>query len=123
MNSSPSAFAKLSPMQSAASQPFAQSNPQLNTAPNLTLPGARYFHPYTPGDDFYEMLVAAHHPLTDEQSQALNARLILLLANHVGDISVLRQALAIAAHDLPGQARAAQTNASTIALTPTGPVG
>jgi predicted ArsR family transcriptional regulator len=44
-------------------------------------------------DDFYEALVEAHRDLTDEQSQALNAALILLLANHVGELEVLRDAL------------------------------
>jgi predicted ArsR family transcriptional regulator len=44
-------------------------------------------------DDFYEALVEAHHDLSDEQSQALNAALILLLANHVGELEVLRDAL------------------------------
>ena len=44
-------------------------------------------------DDFYEALVEAHRDLSDEQSQALNAALILLLANHVGELEVLRDAL------------------------------
>ena len=44
-------------------------------------------------DDFYEALIDAHRGLTLQQSQALNARLILLLANHVGDVGVLREAL------------------------------
>ena len=47
-------------------------------------------------DDFYEALIEAHRGLTDAQSQALNARLILLLANHVGDLKVLREALEVA---------------------------
>ena len=65
----------------------------LNTEPNFHEAGQRYFQPYTPGDDFYELLIDAHRELSDEQSALLNARLILLLANHVGDIAVLRQAL------------------------------
>ena len=44
-------------------------------------------------DGFYAELIAAHDGLTPEESAALNARLILLLANHVGDREVLRQAL------------------------------
>lgn len=44
-------------------------------------------------DEFYAMLIEAHRDLSDEQSQFLNAKLILLLANHVGDPEVLRQAL------------------------------
>jgi hypothetical protein len=47
-------------------------------------------------DDFYEALIEAHRGLSDEQSELLNARLILLLANHVGDLSVLREAIALA---------------------------
>ena len=47
-------------------------------------------------DDFYEALIDAHRDLSLEQSQALNARLVLLLANHIGDLRVLRQALAAA---------------------------
>lgn len=73
---------------------------ELITEPNLHEPGRRYFWPYSPGDDFYEMLIDAHRDLSDEQSRMLNCKLILLLANHVGDISVLRQALAAAREDL-----------------------
>ena len=47
-------------------------------------------------DDFYEALIEAHRDLSLAQSQALNARLVLLLANHIGDLGVLRQALAAA---------------------------
>ena len=47
-------------------------------------------------DDFYEALIDAHRDLSLEQSQALNARLVLLLANHIGDLAVLGQALAAA---------------------------
>ena len=45
-------------------------------------------------DDFYEALIDAHRDLDTEQSHALNARLVLLLANHIGSTDVLRQALA-----------------------------
>ena len=68
----------------------------LNTEPNFREAGQRYFQAYSPGDDFYEALIDTHRDLSDEQSALLNARLILLLANHVGDIAVLRQAMAIA---------------------------
>ncbi len=47
-------------------------------------------------DGFYEELLDAHHGLTQEQSQLFNARLILLLANQVGDARVLQQCLAAA---------------------------
>ena len=44
-------------------------------------------------DDFYEALIEAHRDLDNAASQALNARLVLLLANHIGAQGVLRQAL------------------------------
>ena len=70
------------------------SEPQaLILTPNFQEPGRRYFRDFTPGDDFYEALIDAHNGLSDEQSEALNARLILLLANHIGDLRVLRKAL------------------------------
>ena len=68
----------------------------LNTQPNFSEAGKRYFQAYSPGDDFYELLIDTHRDLSDEQSAMLNARLILLLANHIGDIAVLREALAAA---------------------------
>ena len=47
-------------------------------------------------DAFYEALLAAHRGLTPEESQRLNAELVLILANHVGDLDALREALALA---------------------------
>jgi hypothetical protein len=44
-------------------------------------------------DDFYEALIDTHRNLTLEQSQMVNAKLILLLANHIGDLDVLRDAM------------------------------
>jgi len=44
-------------------------------------------------DDFYEALIETHRDLTPAQSQLVNAKLILLLANHIGDLDVLREAL------------------------------
>jgi predicted LPLAT superfamily acyltransferase len=49
-----------------------------------------------PPDDFYQALIDLHRGLSDEQSDLLNARLILLLANHIGDMEVLREAMAAA---------------------------
>lgn len=72
----------------------------LQLQPNLAEPGERYFRDFTPGDDFYEALIETHRDLSDEQSQMLNAKLILLLANQVGDISVLREALVIARENI-----------------------
>jgi hypothetical protein len=51
-------------------------------------------------DEFYEALIAAHRGLDDTQSEQLNCRLVLLLANHVGDMTVLREALRLAARGL-----------------------
>lgn len=48
-------------------------------------------------DDFYAELIAAHENLSKAESDALNARLILLLANHIGDRNVLSEALNAAA--------------------------
>ncbi len=47
-------------------------------------------------DDFYAELIEAHDGLTKPQSDALNARLVLMLANHIGDREVLRDAIAAA---------------------------
>ncbi|BCQ25629.1 DUF2783 domain-containing protein [Caballeronia sp. NK8] len=49
-------------------------------------------------DAFYERLIDTHNGLTDEESQMLNAKLILLLANHIGDNDVLKEALTMARH-------------------------
>ncbi len=65
----------------------------LTLTPNFAEPGKRYFRAFSPGDDFYEMLIEAHRDLSDEQSAMLNAKLILLLANQIGDLSLLREAL------------------------------
>jgi len=54
----------------------------LNTTPNFTAP-----------DSFYEALIEAHHDLSAAQSHELNAKLVLLLANHVGDNATLNEAL------------------------------
>ena len=48
-------------------------------------------------DDFYEDLLRIHDGRSKEESDAINARLILILANHIGDREVLRSALAAAA--------------------------
>jgi hypothetical protein len=47
-------------------------------------------------DDFYEALIDMHRDLTDAESQMANAALILLLANHIGDLRILREAIAAA---------------------------
>lgn len=72
----------------------------MNLQPNFYETGKRYFRDFTPGDDFYEALIDTHRDLTDEQSALVNAKLILLLSNHIGDISVLREAMALARADI-----------------------
>lgn len=57
----------------------------LRTEPRLARP-----------DDFYERLIAMHAGLGDADSHKLNASLILVLANHVGDEAVIDEAMAVA---------------------------
>lgn len=71
------------------------SNPSLETEWNL---GAE-------GDDFYAALISAHDGLSDADSVRLNARLILLLANHIGDAPVLIEALGKARADITPNSR------------------
>ena len=47
-------------------------------------------------DGFYEELIASQRDLSDEQSDLLLAKLVLILANHIGDRQILRQALDLA---------------------------
>ena len=47
-------------------------------------------------DALYAAIIEAHAGLSDADSAALNARLVLLLANHIGDESVVREALSVA---------------------------
>jgi len=61
----------------------------LNTQPNLAAP-----------DEFYERLIAAHRGLDDAQSAKVNAKLVLLLANHIGDTRVIDEAIAAAREDV-----------------------
>jgi hypothetical protein len=68
----------------------------LTTQPNFGEPGRRYFRAFSPGDDFYEALIEMHRDLDDERSALVNARLVLLLANHIGDMAVLREAMRLA---------------------------
>jgi hypothetical protein len=61
----------------------------LNTESNMTAP-----------DDFYESLIALHRDLTENESALVNAKLILLLANHIGDPEVIAAAMVAARDDL-----------------------
>jgi hypothetical protein len=54
----------------------------LSTASNFSKP-----------DDAFRLIVEAHRGLSDEQSASLDAALVLILANHIGDIEVLRDAV------------------------------
>jgi hypothetical protein len=47
-------------------------------------------------DRAYRALIEAHRGLPDEDSAALNSRLVLILANHIGDHAVLQEAIALA---------------------------
>ena len=58
---------------------------ELDTGPAIDAP-----------DDLYAELLAMHEGLSKEESDAVNARLILLLMNHIADRTVLRQAMAAA---------------------------
>ena len=62
---------------------------KLVTTPNIPAP-----------DDFYEALIDIHRDLEDAQSALVNAKLVLLLANHIGDLDVLRAAMAAAREDV-----------------------
>jgi uncharacterized protein DUF2783 len=63
------------------------------TEPNLDAP-----------DDFYHALIETHRDLSPQQSALVNAKLILLLANHIGDRDVLQDALRAARDDAHPQA-------------------
>ncbi|MEO9468716.1 DUF2783 domain-containing protein [Parasphingorhabdus sp.] len=58
---------------------------KLNTDPNVATP-----------DDLYQQFIGMHEGLSDADSMKLNAKLILLLANHIGEPVVMREAIAIA---------------------------
>ena len=62
---------------------------QLNLSPNLE-----------DTDGFYEALLNAHDGLKDAEIHALNARLILILANHIGSQDILEEALSSASDAL-----------------------
>jgi hypothetical protein len=51
---------------------------------------------FTNPDDAFRAIVEAHRGLSDEQSADLDTALVLILANHIGDLDVLREAIALA---------------------------
>lgn len=71
-------------------------------------------------DDMYEALIGCHQGLSTEQSHMVNARLVLLLANHIADLDVLRQAFAVARSAAGGTTAIAPTTAQ--AISPVAPV-
>ncbi|WP_138380316.1 DUF2783 domain-containing protein [Luteithermobacter gelatinilyticus] len=60
----------------------------LNLDPNIAKP-----------DDFYQELIDAQRDLDEDEVNLMNAKLILILANHIGDMDVLSEALRIARGD------------------------
>ena len=76
----------------------------LSTASNFAKP-----------DDAFRAIVEAHRGLSDEQSADLDAALVLILANHIGDIDVLREAIALAKRRMI-DAEPTATTAATIQL-------
>jgi hypothetical protein len=65
------------------------------TGPAGLLTESRFADP----DAAFRMIVTAHRGLTETESADLNARLVLILANHIGDADMLRAALALATKD------------------------
>jgi hypothetical protein len=63
--------------------------PTLKTDPNIPQP-----------DDFYEFLTETYRDLSDQQIQMVNAKLILLLSNHLGTLEILKEAMRIARSDV-----------------------
>ncbi len=66
----------------------------LNHHPNIASP-----------DSFYEELINAQRDMNDEQADMLMAKLVLILANHIGDRSVLSEAIALARNNTLGNAQ------------------
>ena len=64
---------------------------RLKIDPNLAAP-----------DDFYAALIELHRGLSEQQSELVNAKLILLLANHVGDMEAVREAMQRAREGIEG---------------------
>jgi hypothetical protein len=67
---------------------------QLSTSSNFAKP-----------DDAFRLVVEAHQGLDDECSASLDTALVLILANHIGDLDVLREAVALARRRLVDQAQ------------------
>lgn len=59
-------------------------------------------------DDAFRMIVESHRGLSDAQSADLDAALVLVLANHIGDLEVLREAIELAKRRLVGASQQQQ---------------
>jgi Protein of unknown function (DUF2783) len=68
----------------------------LHTQANFHDSGSAVLADFEAGDAFYEALMDSHQGLSEDQSHLLNARLILVMANHIGDLGVLKQAIQMA---------------------------
>lgn len=62
---------------------------KLNTSPNIS-----------DGDGYYAELLAAHEGLSEQETNRLNAQLVLILSNHVGTRSILSEAIRLAKKSL-----------------------
>lgn len=72
--------------------PALETAPMLTTAANIARP-----------DDVYQLLIEAHAGLSDADSMKLNAKLVLILANHIGHSSIIEQAVALARASCPAK--------------------
>lgn len=63
-------------------------------------------------DAAYRLIVEAHRGLSEQESASVQAAALLLLANHIGDLDVLQEALALARSSVLGEAKAAHSDAS-----------
>jgi hypothetical protein len=61
---------------------------KLNITPNIAAP-----------DDVYQQIIDMHAELSEAESMKVNAKLILLLINHIGDPEVVREAIALASKE------------------------
>ena len=79
----------------------------LTLTPNFRDLDTPLLRDYQANDRFYDLLLQAHRDLSDEASAAFNARLLLILANHIGELSILQQAIEAAQPDTsnPGDIR------------------
>ena len=68
---------------------------------------------FTDPDAAYRSIVEAHRGLSDHESASLDAALVLILANHIGDAAVLADAIALAKRRLPDMTRQSEPQKET----------